>query len=279
MSDTLDWNAKTIAEFRANEGRVGGNFEGAPMVLVHHRGRKSGREYVNPMMYLPHDTEPDIIYVFATKAGAPANPDWYHNLTAAGNGSVERGTEKYEVTVRELKALNATASTPSKRGVTPASPGTHAKPQESALFPCLNLAARSPHPKTGQRGPGDLRGTHPPYRLVAHRRPAADTPDSAPGSINCRASPSWYDGRATPLRVSTCGIVRAVVARVRSPVTRATVRVIAQICTAPRARNALAAKRTERRSIAGSPRAAESCWCLTQDSRITGRRNTGNAYM
>src|SRR6266567_196615 len=102
MSDTLDWNAKTIAEFRANEGRVGGNFEGAPMVLVHHRGRKSGREHVTPMMYLPHDTEPDIIYVFATKAGAPTNPDWYHNLTAAGDGSVERGTETYKVTVREL---------------------------------------------------------------------------------------------------------------------------------------------------------------------------------
>jgi deazaflavin-dependent oxidoreductase (nitroreductase family) len=102
MSDPLDWNAKTIAEFRANEGRVGGNFEGAPMVLVHHRGRKSGREYVNPMMYLPHDTEPDIIYVFATKAGAPTNPDWYNNLAAAGNGSVERGTETYKVTVREL---------------------------------------------------------------------------------------------------------------------------------------------------------------------------------
>ncbi len=59
MSEILDWNAKTIAEFRANEGKVGGNFEGAPLVLVHHRGRKSGREYVNPMMYLPDDTEPD----------------------------------------------------------------------------------------------------------------------------------------------------------------------------------------------------------------------------
>jgi len=77
--DMSDWNAKTIAEFRANEGRVGGYFEGAPLVLVHHRGR--GREYVNPTMYLPHDTEPDIIYVFATKGGAPTNPDWYHNLT------------------------------------------------------------------------------------------------------------------------------------------------------------------------------------------------------
>jgi deazaflavin-dependent oxidoreductase (nitroreductase family) len=102
MSDGLSWNAATIAEFRANEGRVGGNFEGAPMVLVHHRGRKSGREYVTPMMYLPDETEPDISYVFATKGGAPTNPDWYRNLTAAGDGSVERRTDTYKVTVREL---------------------------------------------------------------------------------------------------------------------------------------------------------------------------------
>jgi deazaflavin-dependent oxidoreductase (nitroreductase family) len=102
MSGPLDWNAKTIAEFRANEGRVSGVFEGAPLVLVHHRGRKSGREYVTPTMYLPHDTEPDIIYIFATKGGAPTDPDWYHNLTTAGDGRVERGTETYKVTVREL---------------------------------------------------------------------------------------------------------------------------------------------------------------------------------
>ena len=102
MSEPLDWNAKTIAEFRANEGRVGGNFEGAPMVLLHHRGRKSGREHVTPVMYLPHDTETDTLYVFATKAGAPANPDWYGNLTAAGGGSVERGADTYQVSVREL---------------------------------------------------------------------------------------------------------------------------------------------------------------------------------
>src|SRR5438045_5180673 len=61
-----------------------------------------GREYVTPLMYLPHDTEPDSIYVFATKGGAPTNPDWYRNLTAAGDGSVERGIETYKVTVREL---------------------------------------------------------------------------------------------------------------------------------------------------------------------------------
>jgi deazaflavin-dependent oxidoreductase (nitroreductase family) len=94
MSDTLDWNAATIAEFRANQGKVGGTFQGAPIVLVHHRGRTSGRQYVTPMMYLP--------YVFATKAGAPTSPDWYHNLTAAGDGSIERGTDTYNVTVREL---------------------------------------------------------------------------------------------------------------------------------------------------------------------------------
>ena len=80
MSETLDWNANTIAEFRANEGRVGGVFEGAPMALVHHRGRKSGREYVTPTMYLPRETEPDIIYVFATKGGVPPNPDSYLQL-------------------------------------------------------------------------------------------------------------------------------------------------------------------------------------------------------
>ena len=102
MSDPRDWNAKTIAEFRANEGKVGGVFEGAPMVLVHQRGRKTGQERVTPAMYLPNDTEPDTIYVFATKGGAPDNPDWYRNLTAAGDGSVERGTEIYKVSVHEL---------------------------------------------------------------------------------------------------------------------------------------------------------------------------------
>jgi deazaflavin-dependent oxidoreductase (nitroreductase family) len=96
------WNEKIIAEFRANEGRVGGHFEGAPIALVHHRGRKSGREYVNPTMYLLDDSDDDTIYVFASKAGAPSHPDWYYNLTAAGEGTVERGTDTYGVTVREL---------------------------------------------------------------------------------------------------------------------------------------------------------------------------------
>ncbi len=97
-----DWNAKTIEEFRANEGRVGGTFEGSPLVLLHHRGRKSGEPYVTPVMYLPDEADADVIYVFATRGGTPVNPDWYYNLTAEGAGSVERGTETYDVTVRDV---------------------------------------------------------------------------------------------------------------------------------------------------------------------------------
>ena len=102
MSDETDWNAQIIEEFRANAGRVGGPFEGAPMTLVHHRGRKSGRQRVNPMMYLRDDENSDVIYVFASKGGAPTHPDWYRNLVAAGDAAVEVGTETYPVTVTEL---------------------------------------------------------------------------------------------------------------------------------------------------------------------------------
>jgi deazaflavin-dependent oxidoreductase (nitroreductase family) len=102
MTGPGDWNAKIIEEFRANEGRVGGPFEGAPVTLVHHRGRKSGRDYVTPMMYMADDTDPATIYVFASKAGHPSHPDWYYNLTAAGEAEVEVGTEQYPVTVSEL---------------------------------------------------------------------------------------------------------------------------------------------------------------------------------
>lgn len=103
MTGTDDWNARMIAEFRANEGRVGGAFEGAPITLVHHRGRRSGREYVSPMMYLADDDDAMTIYVFGSKAGAPTHPDWYYNLRSAGLAQVEVGTETYQVTVGELK--------------------------------------------------------------------------------------------------------------------------------------------------------------------------------
>jgi deazaflavin-dependent oxidoreductase (nitroreductase family) len=102
MADPKDWNASTIAEFRANEGRVGGPFEGAPMVLVHHRGRQSSREYITPMMYMPDERDDRTIYVFASKGGAPSNPDWYYNLVQNGDATIERGTENYAAAVREV---------------------------------------------------------------------------------------------------------------------------------------------------------------------------------
>jgi len=79
MTDTSDWNTKIIAEFRSNDGKVGGQFEGAPLLLLTTTGARSGQPRVNPMMYLD---EGDRLYVFASKAGAPTNPDWYHNLAA-----------------------------------------------------------------------------------------------------------------------------------------------------------------------------------------------------
>ncbi len=95
MGEAQDWNAKIIEEFRANEGRLGGEFEGAPVLLLHTTGAKSGRERVNPTMYLDADSHR---YVFATKSGADTNPDWYHNLLTHPNVTVEVGNETYQAT-------------------------------------------------------------------------------------------------------------------------------------------------------------------------------------
>jgi deazaflavin-dependent oxidoreductase (nitroreductase family) len=99
MSDVQDWNSKIIEEFRANEGNVGGSFTGAPILLLHTTGAKTGRERVNPMMYLDLDGHR---YVFASKAGADTNPDWYWNLVAHADVTVEVGTDIYEVSARPV---------------------------------------------------------------------------------------------------------------------------------------------------------------------------------
>jgi len=94
MAEANDWNQKIIEEFRANGGKVGGQFEGAPMLLLHTIGAKSGLERVNPLMY---QADGDRIAVFASKAGAPTNPDWYHNLLANPEATIEVGTETVPV--------------------------------------------------------------------------------------------------------------------------------------------------------------------------------------
>ena len=97
MAEVGDFNQKIIEEFRTNSGKLGGGFEGAPMLLLHHRGAKSGKERVNPMMYRRVG---DDLAVFASKAGAPTNPDWYHNLLAHPDASVEVGTQTVPVRAR-----------------------------------------------------------------------------------------------------------------------------------------------------------------------------------
>jgi len=99
MSDVQDWNSKIIEEFRANEGEVGGPFAGAPVLLLHTTGAKTSRERVNPMMYLDLDGHR---YVFASKAGADTNPDWYWNLVAHTDVTVEVGSETYEASARPV---------------------------------------------------------------------------------------------------------------------------------------------------------------------------------
>ena len=102
MPDANDWNQGIITEFRANEGRVGAPFEGAPMILVHHVSRTSGKQYTTPLVYLPGEGGDDSIYIFASKGGAPTNPDWYGNLIAAGEATVEVGTSTFVVTITEV---------------------------------------------------------------------------------------------------------------------------------------------------------------------------------
>jgi deazaflavin-dependent oxidoreductase (nitroreductase family) len=97
MSDMNDWNRKVIDEFRANEGKVGGDMEGWPLLLLHHVGAKSGTDRVNPLVYQKLG---DSFAVFASKGGAPTNPDWYYNVVANPETSVEVGTETFPVTAR-----------------------------------------------------------------------------------------------------------------------------------------------------------------------------------
>ncbi|HTA34314.1 MAG TPA: nitroreductase family deazaflavin-dependent oxidoreductase [Solirubrobacteraceae bacterium] len=91
-----DFNKGVIAEFRANGGRVGGPFEGAPLLLLTSIGAKSGAARTTPLMYLP---DGERIVIFASKAGAPTNPAWYHNLLANPSATVEVGGDIFDVDV------------------------------------------------------------------------------------------------------------------------------------------------------------------------------------
>jgi deazaflavin-dependent oxidoreductase (nitroreductase family) len=86
-------NQQIIDEFRANQGRVGGRYEGRTLLLLHHRGAKTGTERVNPVAY--QRLSENSVAIFATKGGAPTNPAWYDNVLANADVSVEIGTETF----------------------------------------------------------------------------------------------------------------------------------------------------------------------------------------
>lgn len=99
VSGMSDWNDSVIKEFRENAGVVGGMFEGRAMIIVHAIGAKSGTVRETPLVFLG---EGERIYIFASKGGAPENPDWYHNLLANPRVKVEVGTDTFEVEAREV---------------------------------------------------------------------------------------------------------------------------------------------------------------------------------
>jgi len=94
---SMDWNKQVIEEFHANDGKVGGRFEGKTLLILHTTGAKSGKERLNPVAYV-RDGERYV--VIASKGGAPDNPDWYYNLLAHPRLTVEVGTETFEVKAR-----------------------------------------------------------------------------------------------------------------------------------------------------------------------------------
>jgi deazaflavin-dependent oxidoreductase (nitroreductase family) len=101
MADPMaEFNKKVIDEFRSSGGKVSGQFQGAPMIIITHTGAKSGKTYVSPLVY---SKDGDRYVIIASKAGAPKNPSWYHNLIAHPEVAVEIGTEKFKAKAAEVK--------------------------------------------------------------------------------------------------------------------------------------------------------------------------------
>jgi deazaflavin-dependent oxidoreductase (nitroreductase family) len=95
--DFNEFNRGVIKEFRENAGKVGGPFAGSPMILVTHKGAKSGKEYVSPLVY---STDGDRYVIIASKAGAPDDPQWFRNIVANPRVTVEIGTERFDTVAR-----------------------------------------------------------------------------------------------------------------------------------------------------------------------------------
>jgi len=120
-----DFNTRTIAEFRANHGKVGAPFAGAPLLLLHTVGARSSLARVNPMMYL---SDHDRYLVFGSKAGSDRNPDWYHNLLAHPDTRSKSETSSWTCTLNSSRDRNATPGSRTRHSSTRGSPATSRRP-------------------------------------------------------------------------------------------------------------------------------------------------------
>ena len=134
-TDTINaFNSSIVDEFRANGGKVGGQFEGANLLLLHTTGAKSGQQRVSPLAYFRIDGRLIIIGSFA---GAPVNPAWVHNLRANPAAHVEIGTDAFDATARELPAAEREELFPK---VTAAAPGfAEYQAKTSRVIPLFEL--------------------------------------------------------------------------------------------------------------------------------------------
>ena len=114
--DVNEFNRQIVGEFRAKGGEVGGELAGAQLILVHHVGAKSGTERVNPLVY---QADGDDWVIFASKNGAPDNPDWYHNLKANPETTIEVGADTIAVTAIEVEGAERTRIWEAQKAVIP----------------------------------------------------------------------------------------------------------------------------------------------------------------
>ena len=133
-----DWNKATIEEFRANKGKVGGPFKGANLLLLHTKGAKSGLERVHPTMYF---IDKDRYVVIASKGGADTNPDWYLNLLAHPEVTVEVGTEQFQVIAKAASEPERTRLYEKMESINPGF--TEYKHKTSRIIPVVTLTRKS----------------------------------------------------------------------------------------------------------------------------------------
>ena len=138
MRDPNNWNRQVIEEFRANGGKVGGNFEGIILLLLHTTGAKSGLPRVNPVVTMP---DGDKYVIMASTMGRPVNPDWYYNLVANPEVSMEVGTEKFEALATVMEEPERSELFAKMSSVYPTFNEYQRK--TSRVIPVINLSRRS----------------------------------------------------------------------------------------------------------------------------------------